>query len=138
MRAGAIPLIAWGVLLAILFSVHLLMTGAATGDLVDTLCYGGALALVVACAVISVVHRHETARRGSPELDTEAVAVPAASLGAPLLALAFVACGFGLVFGSFLVFGAGGVFVGAVFALTRELRDERRARRGWSADGRVR
>ncbi|HET9123406.1 MAG TPA: hypothetical protein VFN65_00820 [Solirubrobacteraceae bacterium] len=135
MRAGAIPLIVWAGVLGVLFSVHLLMTGAATGDAVDSLLYGAAVGLVVACGVISVIQRRETARPGAPEYDGAVAAVPMASLGAPLMALAFVACGFGLVFGSFLVFMAAGIFVGAVFALTREIRSERRARNVWAERG---
>ena len=137
MRGGAIPLLIWSALIGALFVIHLLMTGAAVGDPVDTGIYGFGIGVILVGVAAIVAERRETLHRGAPEPDSDPAAVPAASLGALLMALAFVACGFGLVFGSFLVFIAAGVFAGAVFVLTREVGDERRARRAWSQKGRA-
>ena len=128
MRAGAIPLLVWAALIGVLFAIHWIWTG----DTLQIGSFGFAIGLILACAAVTVARDRDTVRRGAPEAGTEVRAVPGASLGAPLVAAAFVACGFGLIFGSFLVFIAAGVFVGGVFVLVREIAGERRARRTWS------
>jgi hypothetical protein len=133
-KAGAIPVVAWFVLNAILFAVHLLMTGHAQADGLGAWLAAFALGILLVWAVVMAAESRQVLRRGPPELDEGPEAVPAASLGPPMVAFAVVACGFGLVFGAFLVFIAAGVFAGAVFVLAREVRDERRARRAWSRE----
>lgn len=129
MRAGALPLLAWSALLGVLFVVHLLMTGVAVGDPIDTAVFAFALGIILGWGALTVAEARDTARRGAPEPEPGLEAVPAASLGAVVVAAAVVACGFGLVFGSFLVFISAGLFAAGVFVLARELVDERRARR---------
>ncbi len=48
-----------------------------------------------------------------------------------MVAVGFAALMFGLVFGRFLVYFGAGVVVVSLARVTRELRDERRARRAW-------
>lgn len=134
MRSGAIPVIAWFVLNAILFVVHLLMTGHAQADGLAAWLSAFALGILLVWVVVMAAESRQVLHRGAPELSREPEAVPAASVGALMVAFAVVACGFGLVFGAFLVFIAAGVFVGAIFVLAREIRDERRARRAWSRE----
>lgn len=135
MRAGAIPLLAWSGLIGALFVIHLLMTGAAVGDPIDTAVFGFAVGIILGCAIAGVAEDRDAVRSGPPEPDTGVEALPAASLGALVVAVAVVACGFGLVFGSFLVFISAGLFVAGVFVLARELAGERRARRGRERGG---
>jgi archaellum biogenesis protein FlaJ (TadC family) len=132
MRGGAVPVIVWFCLNAVLFVVHLIMTGHAQADgLGAWLTAAFALGLLVVWVVVMVSESRQALHRGEPELDSDPEAVPAASLGAILIAFAVVACGFGLVFGTFLVLIAAGVFVGALFVLAREIRAGRRARSAW-------
>ena len=124
MRAGAIPLLVWATLIGVLFAIHWVWTG----DTLQTASFGFAIGLILACAAGAVARDRETVRSGPPEAREQVETVPEASVGAPLVAAAIVACGFGLVFGSFLVFIAAGVFVAAGALLVRELADGRRAR----------
>jgi hypothetical protein len=132
MRAGAIPLLVWALLLGALCAAHWIWTG----DTLQVGSFGFAVGLVLACAAITVASDRDTVRRGAPSSEPELRAVTGSSLGAPLTGLAVVACGFGLVFGSFLVFIGVGLFVAGVFVLGRELAGERRARRAWSGEER--
>lgn len=133
MRGGVIPVLAWFSLNTILFVVHLIMTGHAQADGVAAGLTGAfALGLIIVWAAVMVTESRQVLHRGAPEPDLDPEAVPAASLGAPLIAFSFVACGFGLVFGTFLVLIAAGAFLGGLFVLAREVRDERRARRSWA------
>src|SRR5579875_2260125 len=133
MRGGVIPVITWFCLNAVLFVVHLIMTGHAQADGLGAWLTGAfALGLLVVWVAVMVSESRQTLHKGAPELDGDPEGVPAASLGAILVALAVVACGFGLVFGTFLVIIAAGIFVGGLFVLAREIRDERRARRAWA------
>lgn len=131
MRGGVIPVIAWFALNGVLFIVHLLMTGHEQADVPADGLAAFALGILIVWVLAFLAESRQTLRRGAPELDGRPEAVPTASLGAILVAFSFVACGFGLVFGTFLVLIAAGAFVGGLFVLVRELRDERRARRSW-------
>jgi hypothetical protein len=125
-RAGAIPLLVWGVLIGVLFAIHAVWTH----DTLQDGSFGFAIGLIA--------RDRDTIRRGAPEVHAGVEAVPVASLGAVITAAAVVACGFGFVFGSFLVFIAAGLFVAGMFVLGRELTGERRARRTWSTRERER
>jgi amino acid transporter len=117
-------LLVWSVLIGVLFAIHAVWTH----DTLQDGSFGFAIGLILACAAVAIARDRDTIRRGAPEVE----AVPVASLGALITAVAVVACGFGFVFGSFLVFIAVGLFVAGMFVLGRELAGERRARRTWS------
>jgi hypothetical protein len=129
MRAGAIPLLVWSALVGVLFAIHWIWTG----DTLQTASMGFAIGLILVCVAVTVGRDRDMIRRGPPPVVSEVEALPTASLGALVVAAAVVACGFGLVFGSFLVFIAAGLFAAGVFVLVRELAGERRARQACSA-----
>jgi hypothetical protein len=121
-------LLVWSVLIGVLFAIHAVWTH----DTLQDGSFGFAIGLILACAAVAIARDRDTIRRGAPEVEAGVEAVPVASLGALITAVAVVACGFGFVFGSFLVFIAVGLFVAGMFVLGRELAGERRARRTWS------
>jgi hypothetical protein len=132
MRAGAVPLLIWSSLLGVLLAVHWIWTE----DTIENASFGFAIGVILTSAVLLIARSRDAVRRGEPEPTHGLEAIPQASLGGLLTGCAVVAVGFGLVFGSFLVFIGAGVFVAAVGLLVRELRDERRAKRAWAGEGR--
>jgi hypothetical protein len=128
MKGGAIPLAIWATLIAGLFAAHWLWTG----DTLQNGAFGFALGLIVACGTLAVLHDRDAIRPGPPEPDVDPQTLPSASLGAVVIAAAVVACGFGLVFGAFLVFISAGILAGGIVILARELAGERRARTHWT------
>jgi Na+/H+-translocating membrane pyrophosphatase len=127
-RGGSIPLLAWGVLLAVLLVVNAVWTS----DTIQVALFGFAAGIVFLGALaFSVASRGESLRRGAPAASSDPEAVPTSSLGAVMVAVGFAALMFGLVFGRFLVYFGAGVVIASLGQVTRELRDERRARRAW-------
>ncbi|MGZ4295820.1 MAG: hypothetical protein ACXVE4_01910, partial [Solirubrobacteraceae bacterium] len=127
-RGGSIPLLAWGALLAVLMTICWIWTDDAiqvgTFAFAVTVVWGGALLLAAAGG-------REALRPGSPPPSPEAEAVPVASAGAVLVALAIASLVFGLAFGRFLVYFGAGVLVLGLGMVALEHVQERRARRAW-------
>jgi Na+/H+-translocating membrane pyrophosphatase len=127
-RGGSIPLFAWGLLLVVLLVVNAVWTS----DTIQVALFGFAAGVVFLSAIaFGVASRGATLRRGAPAAADDPEAVPTSSLGAVMVALGFAALMFGLVFGRFLVYFGAGVAIAALGRVTRELRNERRARRAW-------
>lgn len=125
MRGGAIPLIAWGTLLLVLFIGNWIWNDkgvpAAEAALAALIIYAGALALWLA--------RHESVRRGPPPPRTRIEASPTMSLGAALAGIAVGSILFGLVWAQFLFIFGIGLLIAAVGRLVLEFRSERSSRR---------
>jgi hypothetical protein len=127
-RGGSIPLFVWGLLLVVLLVVNAVWTS----DTIQVAEFGFAAGIVFLSAVaFAVASRGEALRRGAPVVSDDPEAVPTSSLGAVMVAVGFAALMFGLVFGRFLVYFGAGVVIASLGQVTRELRDERRARRAW-------
>lgn len=128
MRGGAIPLLVWGLILAVLYALIFVWTGKglhaalAAAALVAT--FGTAFAFVA-------LRPREALKKGEPPASEEPRAVASASYGAVLLGLGITALVYGLVFGQFLVYFGAGLIVVAIGVLTRENYAQRRALRRW-------
>jgi hypothetical protein len=126
MRGGSIPLLAWGALLAVLMAICWIWTG-------DAIQVGSfAFAVVVvwgSAALIAAEGGRDALRRGEPREAREVEAIPTASLGAVLVAVAVGSIIFGFAFGRFLVFFGAGLLLVSVGIVIFEVRGQRRARR---------
>jgi hypothetical protein len=125
-RGGSIPLLVWGALLAVLMAINWIWTG----DAIQVGTFGFAVAVVWGTALtLAVRSRREALRPGPPAVSGEPEAVPAASVGAVLVALSVASIMFGFAFGRFLVFFGGGLLIASVGLVLHERAQERRARR---------
>jgi hypothetical protein len=133
MRGGALPLLAWGTLLALLMILNGVWTGdriqVATFAFACVVVFGGALALIA-------IGRSKAARRGEPEAPMRPEAVPVVSLSAVGIAVAVASMVFGLAFGHFLIYFGAGLLIVSLGAVAREVRAERRLRRHYEHRGR--
>ena len=132
MRGGAIPLLVWGTVLAVLLAMNWVWTG----DLIQVASFAFAVASVVGWVLALVLLRPgEALRRGSPGRSGEPQAVPSASYGSVLLAVGASSIVFGFAFGTFPLYFGAGVMVIAAGLVARELHAERRARKHWRERG---
>ena len=123
MKGGAIPFLAWGTLLLVLFIGNTVWNG----KLVDSLAAGFA-ALVIylfAVALIALAGRRAV-RKGPPEASGRPEPVPTSSLGAVAAGLSLACCLFGFVFGSFLIYFGAGLLALSLGRVVIEVREERR------------
>jgi hypothetical protein len=125
MRGGAIPLLAWAVLLVILLVINWIWTGDAIQ--VATFAFA-ALAVAGGAGLMILRSRGRAIRRGAPEPDPGPELLPAASTGAMLAALGVASIVFGFVFGTFPIYFGAGVLVVGIGRLAIELRSERATR----------
>jgi len=123
MRGGAIPILAWAILLAVLMAGNWIWTG----DAVQIGAFGFAVLVIALTALLLVLSCREAIRRGPPDPSTRArvQAIPDLSVGAALAAIALASIGFGLDFGRFLIYFGFGLFALAVGRLGVELRAAR-------------
>lgn len=128
MRGGAIPLLVWGVILA----VSLALVSVWTGRGVTAAMAGFAVGVTFATALAFILLRpREALRRGSPEPSQEPRAIASASFGSVLLAIGACALAYGFAFGHFLIYFGAGLMVVAIGILVREKAAQRRALRQW-------
>ncbi len=124
MRGGAIPVIAWGTLLLVLFIGNWIWdakaVNAAEAGFASLIIYAAALGLWLA--------RRESVRRGPPPPQTRIEASPSMSLGAALAGIAVGSILFGLVWAQFLFLFGIGLLIAAIGRLVLELRSERASR----------
>jgi hypothetical protein len=129
MRGGALPLLAWSLLLGVLLTINWIWTN-------DTIQVGlfafAVLSILTWALTLAAASRGRAIRRGAPEPRDEPEAVTEASLGAVLFAIAIASIVFGLAFGRFLIYFGGGLLIFAVGLVIREQRAARRARLAWS------
>src|SRR5690348_7425527 len=125
MRGGSIPLLAWGLLLAVLMVINAIWAG----DAIQTGTFAAAILAVFggAAAFLALAPR-ESLRRGPPPRVTGPEAVPRASAGALLFGLGVASMLFGLVFGTFPIYFGIGLVVAGLGRLAMEYRAERRTR----------
>jgi hypothetical protein len=137
MRGGAIPLLAWGCILGVLFAGNWVWTGDPTqvGE------FGFAVALVIACGVSLTVANRSAIRRGPPPPPPpgRTEEIPELSYGALGAAIALAAVVFGLAFGHFLIYFGAGLFALSIGRIAIELRSahamDRRHRQRMRAPG---
>lgn len=125
MKGGAIPLLAWGLLLTVLFVANAVWDAR----FVNAATAAFAALVVFAAAALVVLRSGRTAlRRGAPAPSSEPQAVPHASAGAALAALGLASIVFGFTFGKFLVYFGAALLAAALSRIVLELRAERRDR----------
>ena len=124
MRGGALALLVWGAILAVLMAICWVWTG----DAIQVGTFAFAVAVVWTGAALLVAAAPQALRRGPPPATEELTAITSASAGAVLAAIAVAALCFGLAFGRFLVYFGAGLLILAVAMLVREWTAERRAR----------
>lgn len=131
MRGGALAPFAWALLLVLLGTINWIWTG----DAIQVATFGFAVAVVWGSAVLlAATGRGEPLRRGAPPPDPTPHAVPTASMGSLLVAVAVASIVFGFAFGKFMIFFGVGLLILALGLLARERAEERRIRRALAAD----
>lgn len=123
MRGGAIPILAWGTLLLVLFIGNWIWDNRG----VNPLAAGIASALIYAFGLLLSLARREAVRRGPPPSSPGLDPVPEASVGAVLVGISIGCILFGVVWSTFFVYFGAGLLLLAVGRLALELRAERRA-----------
>ena len=130
MRGGAIPLLAWALILTLLFALNVIWTGKG----LDAAMAGFAVAATVAFAFAFIASRpREALRKGEPPPSPEPEAIPTASPGAVLFAIGVGALVYGFAFGHFLVYFGAGLVVAGLAVLAREEYVQRRFLKRWRA-----
>jgi hypothetical protein len=122
MRGGAIPLLAWGTILLVLYIGNWVWDATGVNPAATALAvlviYGAAIALIWLAGRRAV-------RRGPPEPRRQPRAEPQASSGAAIAAFAFASIVFGFTFGSFATYFGAGLLVVAIGRIAIEKRAER-------------
>jgi len=124
MRGGAIPLLAWGTLLLVLYALNWIWEGRAIQ--VATTVF--AIVAIYSIAAGLWLLRREALRRGPPPADPEPDALAQSSTGAVLVGLSVPCILFGMVWARFLVYFGAALLVAALGRSAVELRDQRAAR----------
>ena len=134
MRGGAIPLLVWGVILAVLYALNVIWTGKG----LDAAMAGFALAATFVTAIAFIALRpREALKKGEPPPSAEPRAISSASYGAVLLAVGVAALVYGFAFGHFLVYFGAGLIIVSLGVLAREKHAQRQALKRWH-DGEAR
>jgi hypothetical protein len=132
-RGGAIPLLAWALLLTVLFALNVIWTGKG----LDAAMAGFAVAATIATAFALIAQRpREALRRGPPPPSAEPAAIPTASYGSVLLAVGVAATLFGFSFAHFVVYFGAGLILVSLGIIAREEYLQRRALRRWREEHR--
>jgi hypothetical protein len=123
MRGGAIPILAWAILLAVLMAGNWIWTG----DAIQIGEFGFAVLAIVLTGLLLISRCREAIRRGPPEPSPRArvEAIPDLSIGAAMAAIALASIGFGLDFGRFLIYFGFGLLALSLGRLGVELRATR-------------
>src|SRR5437764_10526548 len=125
MRGGAIPLLAWGTLLLVLFIGNWIWNAKPVNAAAAAF---AALVIYLTAALVTIFSGRRALRRGPPEPRADPEAVPQASTGAVIVALGFASLLFGLTFGNFAIYFGAALLVLGVGRLAVELRSERASR----------
>lgn len=125
MRGGAIPIFCWGTMLLVLMIINVIWTGSQ----IQAATFGYALAAVYGTALVLSILYPQALRKGPPVRESAPEAVPRSSLAAMTLGIAIGAMMFGVVFGKFLVFVGGAIWLLAAGRLVVEVRAQRRSLR---------
>jgi membrane protein implicated in regulation of membrane protease activity len=127
MRGGAIPLLAWALLLCLLLAGNWVWTG----DAVQVASFAFAVLAVVTFALGFTARDRAAARRGppSPPARPSPEALPSFSVAPVGIAVGLAAVLFGLAFGHFSIYFGCGLLAASLGRLAVELRAARRSRR---------
>jgi hypothetical protein len=125
-RGGAIPLLAWVCLLAVLMAGNWVWTG----DAIQIGAFGFAVLVIVGAAALLVATHRGAIRRGPPEPPSPArvETAPDLSFAAVLAAVAVASILFGLTWAYFLVYFGGGLLILSLGRLALELQAARASR----------
>ncbi len=121
MRGGSIPVLAWALLLLVLYLGNWIYEGAPT----QLATSAGALGMIVIWGVVGALFGREALRRGPPRAARSAEGVSEVSFGAASAGFAVATIVFGLVWGHFLIYFGAGLLVLSLGRLVVELRSER-------------
>ena len=123
MRGGALPMVGWAVLLALLGTLNAIWTG----DVIQIATFAAAVLAVVTTASVLGLLSPQALRRGEPTARTDPQAVTQSSAAAVVMALGLGMLTFGLAFGHFPIYFGAGLIVTGVGRLLIEVRAQRRA-----------
>jgi len=124
MRGGAIPLLAWGSLLLLLYVGNWIWEGRPVEVGVTLLAVG----LVYGGAGLLWLRRREAVKRGPPPPQTDPESLPGASLASVMAGLSIGMILFGLAWAKFLVLFGLATLIASLGRLAIELRAERSSR----------
>jgi uncharacterized iron-regulated membrane protein len=124
MRGGAIPLLAWGAVLLVLYVGNWIWEGRAVQIGVTLL----AVLLVYAGAGLLWLRRREAIKRGPPPAELELEPLPTASLASLVAGVSIGMILFGLAWARFFVLFGLATLIASVGRLFIEVRAERRER----------
>lgn len=130
MRGGALPLLFWGTLLLVLYTINWIWEGR----LIQVGPTAFALTAIYGIALGLWLVRREAIRRGEPAPSHSPEALAESSLGAVLVGLSAAAILFGMVWARFLVYFGTVMFAVAVGRTGLEVRAQRRARDATGAE----
>jgi hypothetical protein len=131
MRGGALPVIAWGCLLAALMATNAIWTG----DDIQIATFAFAMLVILSIVtLLAISSRRRALRRGAPERDRGVEGVPEISFGTALAGLGLGGLVFGLAFGHFFIYFGAGLIVIGLARVAVELRAERRSVRQSATD----
>jgi hypothetical protein len=121
MRGGAIPMLCWATVLAVLLAINWIWTG----DAIQVGTFAYASLSIYATGLLLWLLSRSAIRRGPPVATGDPEAIPDASLAAVVVALSIACILFGIVWAKFLVFFGAGVLVLSLGRLAVEVRAER-------------
>lgn len=124
MRGGAIPLLAWGTILLVLYATNWIWEGRP----IQVATTAFALMAIYGIGVALWLLRREAIRRGPPRPSRAPQPLADSSLGAVLVGLSVAAILFGTVWARFLVYFGAAMLVVALARGLLEVRGQRRAR----------
>jgi hypothetical protein len=124
-RGGAIPLLAWALLLLVLFIGNWIWDAKAVNAAEAAL---AAILILAFAAFLVALSGRQALRKGPPGPAPDPEPVPEASLAAVIIGLAVACILFGVVWAHFLVFFGAGVLILSLGRLALELRSERETR----------
>jgi uncharacterized iron-regulated membrane protein len=123
-RGGAIPLLAWGTLLLVLYAGNWIWEG----KLVPALETSFAIVVIYAGGVILWLSRREAIKRGPPPAQAKVEALPTISVAATVAGLSVGTFLFGLVWTTFLIAFGAGVLCLSLGRIALEVRAQQRSR----------
>jgi uncharacterized iron-regulated membrane protein len=124
-RGGAIPILLWGTLLAVLLAINWIWEGTN----LHVAEFGFSVLVIYLAGALLWLLRRDAIRTGPPERDGAPVAVPRMSLAAASSGVAIAVIVYGIEFGKFLIFIGGGLLLLSLGRLGRELMWQQRSLR---------
>lgn len=125
MRGGALPVLTWGGILAVLYAGNWVWEGSPIQ--MGTTAYA-VLAVVLAAGLLTLANRHAVRRGPPPEPDREGEleGVPDVSFAPVGIAVGLASFAFGFTFGHFAIYFGAGLFAFSLARLVLEQRAQRR------------